>query len=236
MRGATVATLRERLCGQFQSTHLLRGATIATDHHAVAGAISIHAPLARCDEDPAVLDMREILFQSTHLLRGATGLRPSGVPFGEISIHAPLARCDALILSTVIPPADFNPRTSCEVRPGGLCAGSLQILISIHAPLARCDGDQEKSPRRREISIHAPLARCDRLKIGSINCLINFNPRTSCEVRLRMYWARLQKWGISIHAPLARCDVYQAGERMGVRHFNPRTSCEVRRLFGTFRG
>ena len=59
--------------GEFQSTHPLRGATSFGQSLRAALRISIHAPLAGCDE-PIV----------THWM-----------PL-PISIHAPLAGCDAL--------------------------------------------------------------------------------------------------------------------------------------------
>ena len=80
----------------FQSTHLLRGATmciasasifhddfnprtscevrlyILYNRNACRRKISIHAPLARCDLWKFLLDCSQQAFQSTHLLRGAT--------------------------------------------------------------------------------------------------------------------------------------------------------------------
>ena len=79
---------------QFQSTHLMRGATLLTTS-------------ARQTD----------LFQSTHLMRGATGI---GIDFFNkyhISIHAPHARCDCWLKRAAEELAYFNPRTSCEVRP-----------------------------------------------------------------------------------------------------------------------
>ena len=80
----------------FQSTHLLRGATVTVYVFGTFAAISIHAPLARCD----------ITFQ------------PFG-PASIISIHAPLARCDIESSGKCgYNCRNFNPRTSCEVRHG----------------------------------------------------------------------------------------------------------------------
>ena len=58
--------------GIFQSTHLLRGATVYRRRMYKSENISIHAPLARCD---------------FHILL-------PGAAAAYISIHAPLARCD----------------------------------------------------------------------------------------------------------------------------------------------
>ena len=83
------------------------------------GRISIHAPLAGCDDLGPVLAQNKQVFQSTHPLRGATlpevnhkdqntifqsthplrGATRRGAGKGngrKISIHAPLAGCDAL--------------------------------------------------------------------------------------------------------------------------------------------
>ena len=122
-----------------------------------------------------------------------------------ISTHAPLARCDEKI------------RTAYELKS-----------ISTHAPLARCDTDGEIIRMLKQISTHAPLARCDENhRRGSENHL-NFNSRTSCEVRRNPVLqhctrkefqlthllrgatsgdrAEILQQRISTHAPLARCD------------------------------
>ena len=142
MRGATVQPAPVIHVGQFQSTHLMRGATRQ------------YAPSAR----------RKI-FQSTHLMRGATVNTMLTDYELEISIHAPHARCDC---------------RCCRIR--------CRFIISIHAPHARCD--------RRPFTPAVPIW--------------NFNPRTSCEVRL-----------------------YRQSFFHRSDHFNPRTSCEVR-LFQNF--
>ena len=79
---------------EFQSTHLLRGATLKI----------------------WVLANKTRKFQSTHLLRGATAVLFARVFVFVISIHAPLARCDRRPGSGIYLLCDFNPRTSCEVR------------------------------------------------------------------------------------------------------------------------
>ena len=122
--------------------------------------------------------------------------------------------------------------------------------ISIHAPLARCDSGQPLVIYDSRISIHAPLARCDGENFYGYIYFNNFNPRTSCEVRLQEPIAhphgltisihaplarcdlklkrKAQEVFISIHAPLARCDALPVGTASGHAYFNPRTSCEVR--------
>ena len=167
-------------------------------------------------------------FQLTHLLRGATrhdAQRPSA-PVG-ISTHAPLARCDQAVEIQTEGEADFNSRTSCEVRRN--CAiTTIRNFISTHAPLARCDIFSALFTSAGAISTHAPLARCDGDGRGAAGSGGHFNSRTSCEVR-RWTWTAstpccafqlthllrgatatgrgsLGRTRISTHAPLARCD------------------------------
>ena len=105
--------------------------------------------------------------------------------------------------------------------------------ISIHAPRVRCDHlFYHHLPCNIDISIHAPRVRCD-LKNGQMKALTqNFNPRTSCEVRRKIFLCFFHSFIISIHAPRVRCDPapWFRYSRL-LRYFNPRTSCEVRRKF-----
>ncbi len=101
----------------FQSTHPLRGATVASTSTEVASwyfnprtpcgvrlpvctawlifaNISIHAPLAGCDAPSLTL-----------------------IVITYISIHAPLAGCDFSNRGGFFVMFDFNPRTPCGVRP-----------------------------------------------------------------------------------------------------------------------
>ena len=188
----------------FQLTHLLRGATEsdgdaspdghdfnsrtscevrrATGPGVGPGAISTHAPLARCDAPRTGVSVVEG-FQLTHLLRGATWGGRYGRMAALISTHAPLARCDYTIRNKATKDGDFNSRTSCEVRHDVDQDTMLAILISTHAPLARCD----------TAAVAAGLGRA------------YFNSRTSCEVR-RCSFDICRGLRISTHAPLARCD------------------------------
>ena len=123
----------------------------------------------------------------------------------------------------------FNPRTSYEVRRLCLQIKGEDTNISIHAPLTRCDlavapplslfGVFQSTHLLRGatysdtctkicsyISIHAPLTRCDKSDASTRMLSLNFNPRTSYEVRLP--------------APLLLARLH--------RNFNPRTSYEVR--------
>ena len=84
----------------FQSTHPLRGATGTLQSGTVGEGISIHAPLAGCDET--------VTYEKARLY---------------ISIHAPLAGCDKRQDKYGAAKRDFNPRTPCGVRHVGLRAG-----------------------------------------------------------------------------------------------------------------
>ena len=144
----------------FQLTHLLRGATTAGQITPRRNQISTHAPLARCDRSTS-LTMRATRI-STHAPLARCDQRYRNHPgFGHISTHAPLARCDPGALHRADADADFNSRTSCEVR---------------HGP--------ESGPApARPISTHAPLARCDPGDLWIADARHDFNSRTSCEVR-----------------------------------------------------
>ena len=100
------------------------------------------------------------------------------------------------------------------------------------------------------ISIHAPLAWCDKTMSVHKDKDRDFNPRTTCVMRL--FWSRQNKLSIliSIHAPLAWCDVESRIGHLSViisihaplawcdvrlrntfdqhAHFNPRTTCVMR--------
>ena len=104
------------------------------------GYISIHAPHAGCDSVSGCNDTASAAFQSTHPMRGATS------PY-----HM-----------TICPPAYFNPRTPCGVRPAGCSVAGVHAAISIHAPHAGCDaGSDVHRIGGQAISIHAPHAGCD---------------------------------------------------------------------------
>ena len=95
LRGATYQNKLTLSNAIFQSTHPLRGATCGeTEWKCSVCGISIHAPLAGCDQVCSSAKCFAFIFQSTHPLRGAT-LR-LGLGFSAW--------------------ADFNPRTPCGVR------------------------------------------------------------------------------------------------------------------------
>ena len=86
--------------------------------YAFYGAISIHAPHARSDDNSLTTAESGLQFQSTLLMRGAT----RGTSRWSVSA------------------TNFNPRSSCEERHVETAKSRYAKLISIHAPHARSDG------------------------------------------------------------------------------------------------
>ena len=146
-------------------------------------AISIHAPLAGCDQ-----------------VCGAAACR------WVISIHAPLAGCDPQLLRARPRKRDFNPRTPCGVRPGGVHMPMLNVNFNPRTPCGvrrHCGG---KGRAAAEISIHAPLAGCDRAPAVVPNAAEIFQ---------------------STHPLRGATRTFSAMTRMD-GDFNPRTPCGVR--------
>ena len=190
--------------------------------------ISIHAPLAGCDE--VAVDGRLIAEISIHApLAGCDTSASARVTSMGISIHAPLAGCDRQRRERRRETPYFNPRTPCGVRlviigdcvtltgfqsthplRGATTDKSVTIQtgdISIHAPLAGCDGSFVfPSPVHHRFQSTHPLRGATRRKKTFRRQAPNFNPRTPCGVR---------------HGGLL-C-------RFPRRDFNPRTPCGVRR-------
>ena len=105
-------------------------------------------------------------------------------------------------------------------------------------------------PGQQQISIHAPLAGCDPRCPSCSVPPINFNPRTPCGVRPKLYiWTReavafqsthpLRGATLVMHGralleifqsthPLRGATYSRAFSYVTVSHFNPRTPCGVR--------
>ena len=130
----------------FQSTHPLRGATYDCCTCKRAVYISIHAPLAGCDNirlnrrssylyfnprTPCGVRLggqsppSRVLPISIHAPLAGCDTRTGGQgDGGAISIHAPLAGCDSRTRTadqSVMSRGNFNPRTPCGVRLYILC-------------------------------------------------------------------------------------------------------------------
>ena len=146
---------------QFQSTLLVRGATLELEKFEKYVDISIHAPRERSDgantsgnsfnkifQSTLLVRGATIyfwhslhfahLFQSTLLVRGATNTIHISVAPKSISIHAPRERSDAYQLSTfqkaVISIHAPRERSDCYIY-----ILRFYIIISIHAPRERSD-------------------------------------------------------------------------------------------------
>ena len=122
----------------FQSTLLMRGATRCPFCGHKLDKISIHAPHARSDvHHLRKISSRGISIHAPHARSDWKEL--TAIPQYSISIHAPHARSDQCGLPCQSPRFYFNPRSSCEERPGSQAACTTLVRISIHAPHARSD-------------------------------------------------------------------------------------------------
>ena len=171
----------------FQSTLLMRGATIVPGLILELLEISIHAPHARSDSPAAVALLPTSPFQSTLLMRGATNSFLSAASFKTISIHAPHARSD-WAQTRSRPESGISihaPHARSDLQShAGL---HLSVQISIHAPHARSDLSTCTAMQTGERfqSTHAPHARSDRTSSPKQRShSSHFNPRSSCEERL----------------------------------------------------
>ena len=197
---------------RFQSTHPLRGATRAIQRCPTLTPISIHAPLAGCDD----------------VGRNDESQHP-------ISIHAPLAGCDSSKARSASSKLNFNPRTPCGVRLQKRSSPRQPARFQSTHPLRGATKQEPPEPKPFYISIHAPLAGCDRPSEAALRAAAYFNPRTPCGVRpsgalslshlssefqsthpLRgatvFDGGRSREGNISIHAPLAGCDRRSGGD------------------------
>ncbi len=191
-------------------------------------AISIHAPLTRCD-----------------------GIRTQLDTLISISIHAPLTRCGRAPFRHQRRASNFNPRTSYEVRRRRVktdpsrrdfnprtshevrrqrrheCA-TFSMFQSTHLSRGATEFVTGFSTQM-QVSIHAPLTRCDPIVLSGFFRNSYFNPRTSYEVRQEV--RRLSPIVIefqSTHLLRGATPAALVGSSF-VTYFNPRTSYEVRR-------
>ena len=146
---------------KFQSTHPLRG---ATQPRAVGQARLDFNPRTPCGvRHPAGKVIRFTHFISIHApLAGCDEAAKAEQAQQAISIHAPLAGCDRGQQGAGQPLKNFNPRTPCGVRRGSLLAanGGRAAFQSTH-PLRGATADCMRQLGAIGISIHAPLAGCD---------------------------------------------------------------------------
>ncbi len=181
--------LREiKVNGVFQSTLLMRGATIPHDTVTTQRRISIHAPHARSDQAQAAAASAASAFQSTLLMRGATS-RQRKNKGRHTKYFNPRSSCEERRASrscTDSAKSDFNPRSSCEERR---CNAYCYYL-----PF--CNFNPRSSCEERH--------GCPAAGIVHVQ---NFNPRSSCEERPADNGFIINMSCISIHAPHARSDL-----------------------------
>ena len=228
LRGATKQHFLRHAASQFQLTHLLRGATNS-------------GPGGR--PDPG--------FQLTHLLRGATtdnvGLADAVTDFNSrtsCEVRHPRryvcsghkihfnsrtsceVRHDPRV-QNAIPLTDFNSRTSCEVRHKSAAHKRRARKFQLTHLLRGATSSFRYSLCSYFISTHAPLARCDLMPFLRARARIDFNSRTSCEVRRTAYSSFPHYIDFNSRTS---CEVRQRFNfvHRGELYFNSRTSCEVR--------
>ena len=100
----------------------------------------------------------------------------------------------------------FNPRSSCEERPGP--SPSVSTMARFQSTLLMRGATEYGSCNNvtQEISIHAPHARSDFIIHRFSTAHDNFNPRSSYEERRHECAVREVRLHISIHAPHTRSD------------------------------
>ena len=126
-----------------------------------------------------------------------------------ISIHAPHTRCDNIVGGIESFLANFNPRTSYEVRRGYDHSGELRLHISIHAPHAGCDTRGPQAP----LALLLPFQSTHPMRGATQNIMSAYAivgeisihaPHAGCDMRT-ISWQQFDV-AISIHAPHAGCD------------------------------
>ena len=189
----------------FQSTHSLRSATQLILLDVKSLNVSIHALLAECDLNEAVIKYfvdgfnprtpcgvrlqvpsrwwTLYKFQSTHSLRSATSPLKESNKKSRVSIHALLAECDIRLWLISRFLYSFNPRTPCGVRHVLPALADIDMVFqsthSLRSATAWLQWDNAQAP----VSIHALLAECDRPIKSKTKNNNSFNPRTPCGVR-----------------------------------------------------
>ena len=181
----------------------------ADGRNRVANSISIHAPHARSDLYNLWRAHKTLQFQSTLLMRGATvssliGVHPSlfqstllmrgatrdcrNLPADPYQFQSTLLMRGATTGLQKTNWTRFRFQSTLLMR-GATLPGHGRIhpaaQISIHAPHARSDHARPVVAVSPVISIHAPHARSDASAARNGATASNFNPRSSCEERLK---------------------------------------------------
>ena len=130
-------------------------------------------------------------------------------------------------VQNAIPLTDFNSRTSCEVRHKSAAHKRRARKFQLTHLLRGATSSFRYSLCSYFISTHAPLARCDLMPFLRARARIDFNSRTSCEVRRTAYSSFPHYIDFNSRTS---CEVRQRFNfvHRGELYFNSRTSCEVR--------
>jgi len=234
---------------QFQSTLPSRGATLPDPKAQGGGKVSIHAPLARSDDDKPAYTGKHSGFnpRSPREERLDPGtMQPWWTPF------------QSTLPSRGATPASRSPTTRC--------------LFQSTLPSRGATGDNPDPVRKTHVSIHAPLARSDWMVVLIVGNSLRFNPRSPREERRgdegiwqgaggfnprspreeRPLYVEdysvpgefqstlpsrgatdafpqvVRSTNVSIHAPLARSDILASPCRWRLWRFNPRSPREER--------
>ena len=167
----------------FQSTLLMRGATVCFCVTLRRFDISIHAPHARSDPEVSIHTPSPWYFNP----RSSCEERPHCSAFLILyQYFNPRSSCEERLrlLGNLCARCHFNPRSSCEERLDEAQLKERAAMISIHAPHARSDA------RDIDVVIAKFLFQSTLLMRGAT--LWNrrpsdrtdyFNPRSSCEER-----------------------------------------------------
>ncbi len=176
------------------------------------GPISIHAPLAGCDQSSVLTTSPSANFNPRTPRGVRRHAKPNSILISTISIHAPLAGCDGAKPRVISTACSFQSTHPSRGATGMLVGLSVLGGISIHAPLAGCDHIRHPaSPRSGYFNPRTP--RGVRLVEAFLDrARKDFNPRTPRGVRQKHPDILAKCCLISIHAPLAGCDVPDGGD------------------------
>ena len=146
--------------------------------------ISIHAPLAGCDQ-PGHVAERLVVISIHAPLAGCDYRAAVGADARAISIHAPLAGCDNRVAVVDWYYRHFNPRTPCGVRPTRVMLQFVPLNFNPRTPCGVRPGGIDDLLFTWIFQSTHPLRGATRASHRRDNARHGyFNPRTPCGVRL----------------------------------------------------
>ena len=140
----------------FQSTHPLRGATCTGAQPASEACISIHAPLAGCDQTTTQPPRGERPFQSTHPLRGATRILLSRLVVLKFQSTHPLRGatvCNSFVASAAVSFQSTHPLRGATHAPHPIIPND-RIFQSTHPLRGATNGKASTSGEFQFQSTH----------------------------------------------------------------------------------